>query len=343
MSKAFTPPTQDPLVSLESLVGSLRAAGEGTRLRVLSLLADGELNVSDLTDILAQSQPRISRHLKLMAEAGLIERHREGAWAFFRIAERTPAGALARLLAARLDPADPVVAADKARLAAVRAARSDAAQTYFNRHAAEWDRIRSLHVSDDQVETAVLDAIGPRPIRALLDLGTGTGRMLTLLAPRAQRVVGVDSNHAMLAVARANLESAGVRGAVLRQGDIYAPPVERNAFDLIVVHQVLHFLEDPARALREAAALLGPGGRIIVVDFAPHGLEFLREAHAHRRLGFERGQIEAWLGEAGLDAVSHRALAAPGDASDRLTVSLWVGRDRRVVTDLPSRSSQEVA
>ncbi|GGH27559.1 ArsR family transcriptional regulator [Alsobacter metallidurans] len=336
------PPTLAP-VSLDALVTALRAAGEDTRLRVLALLAEGELNVSDLTEILGQSQPRISRHLKLMAEAGLIERHREGAWAFFRIAERTPAGALARDLAERLDPADPVVAADKARLAAVRQARSEAAQTYFNRHAVEWDRIRSLHAADDEVEAAVLAAVGDKPIRALLDLGTGTGRMLALLAPRAARAVGVDSNHAMLAVARANMELAGIRGAELRQGDIYAPPVERGAFDLVVVHQVLHFLEDPPRALREASALLAPGGRLIVVDFAPHGLEFLREAHAHRRLGFAREQMEAWLAEAGLDALSYGELRAPGDEPDRLTVSLWVACDRRVITDIIPRASQEVA
>ncbi|PSC05077.1 ArsR family transcriptional regulator [Alsobacter soli] len=336
------PPPATP-VRLDDLVGFLRAAGEDTRLRVLALLADGELNVSDLTDILAQSQPRISRHLKLMVEAGLIERNREGAWAFFRIAGRTAAGALARSLVERLDPTDPVIAADKARLAAVRGARGEAAQAYFNRHAVEWDRIRSLHVSDAEVEAAVLAAVGDKPIRSLLDLGTGTGRMLALLAPKAARAVGVDSNHAMLAVARANMELAGVRGVELRQGDIYAPPVERGAFDVVVVHQVLHFLEDPPRALREAAATLSPGGRLIVVDFAPHGLEFLREAHAHRRLGFAREQIEGWLAEAGLEPASYRELAAPGSAPDRLTVSLWVGRDRRVVTDLPPRSNQEVA
>ena len=326
---------------LDAVVAALRAAGEETRLRLLALLADGELNVSDLTDILGQSQPRISRHLKLMAEAGLVERHREGAWAFFRLAERGAVADLARSLAARLDPADPVVGADRARLAAVRAARAAAAQAYFDRHAAEWDRIRSLHVADAEVERAVLEAIGERPVGTFLDLGTGTGRMLALVAPRAGRAVGVDTNHAMLAVARANLERAGIRRVELRQGDIYALPVERGAFDLVLIHQVLHFLDDPARAVREAAAALAPGGRLVVVDFAPHGLEFLREGHAHRRLGFAREQIAGWLADAGLVAEDYRALPAPAGTPDPLTVSLWLGRDPRVAAALPA--AKEVA
>jgi ubiquinone/menaquinone biosynthesis C-methylase UbiE/DNA-binding transcriptional ArsR family regulator len=329
----------DPL-SLEDLVSVLRAAGEDTRLRILALLAEGELSVSDLTDILGQSQPRISRHLKLMGEAGIVERNREGSWAFFRIAGRGAATVCALLQA--LDPADPVVETDRARLAAVRQARAAAAETYFSRHAAEWDRIRSLHVAEAVVESAILDAVGHDGVRAVLDLGTGSGRMLTLFAPMAARVVGVDQSHAMLAVARANLERAGLRRAELRQGDIYALPVERGSFDLVVVHQVLHFLEDPARALREAAAALAPGGRMVVVDFAPHDLEFLRESQAHRRLGFARDQVEAWLGKAGLAVVSHCDLAAPADVPEGLTVSIWVARDRRAVRPL-ARPGREVA
>ncbi|MCP8937163.1 metalloregulator ArsR/SmtB family transcription factor [Alsobacter sp. SYSU M60028] len=316
-------------IGLDALVASLRAAGEDTRLRILALLDQGELSVSDLTDILGQSQPRISRHLKLMAEAGLVVRHREGAWAFFRIADRDPAGQLARQIVGRVDPVDPVLAADRGRLAAVRSARAAVAQAYFDRHAAEWDRIRSLHVADDVVEAAILDCIGAEPVRALLDLGTGTGRLLALLAGRAGRLVGVDTNHAMLAVARANLERAGVIRAELRQGDIYALPVERGAFDLVLVHQVLHYLDDPGRAIREAALALAPGGKLVVVDFAPHGLEFLRERHAHRRLGFERAQVEAWFEDAGVEALDHRTLETAGEAGDKLTVSLWVGRGRR--------------
>jgi ubiquinone/menaquinone biosynthesis C-methylase UbiE/DNA-binding transcriptional ArsR family regulator len=316
-------------LALGDLLSGLRAAGEDTRLRLLALLAEGELTVSDLTDILGQSQPRISRHLKLMGEAGLLERHREGAWAFFKLAESGAGGALAHWIVERLDDSDPLLAADKARLAAVRAARTETAQLYFDRHAADWDRIRSLHAPDEAVEQAIRQAVGNEPVGSVLDLGTGTGRMLALLSPQAKRLTGVDANHAMLAVARANLEAAGLRRVELRQGDIHAPPVERDAFDLVMIHQVLHFLDDPARALREAAALLAPGGRILIVDFAPHGLEFLREAHAHRRLGFAHEQMRAWLAEAGLDCEREVDLAPPEADAERLTVSLWLGRDRR--------------
>ena len=330
-------------LNLSDALVALRAAGEETRLRVLALLAEGELSVSDLTDILGQSQPRISRHLKLLVEAGLVERHREGAWAFFRLADHGPAAPILRPILEALDRGEHQVAADRGRLAAVRAQRGQAAQSFFAQLAPEWDRLRSLHAPEDAVEAAILDALGPKPIRALLDLGTGTGRMLQLLAPRAAKVVGLDASHAMLSVARANLQKAGLSRAELRQGDIYAPPLERDSFDLIVIHQVLHYLDDPARALREAASLLAAGGRVLVVDFAPHGLEFLREAQAHRRLGFAREQMAGWLGEAGLDCALVRELAPPSGETGKLTVSLWLGQDRRAVADWPRLPSREVA
>ncbi len=327
------------------LLAGLRAAGEETRLRILALLAEGELSVSDLTDILGQSQPRISRHVKLMAEAGLVRRTREGAFAFFRLADGA-GGGLAQWLAARLDGSDPVLMADRSRLIAVREARAQAAQNYFSRMAGDWDRLRSLHASDEAVEAGVLAALGGGPLGSVLDLGTGTGRILSLVAPRASRAVGVDASHAMLQVARANLEAAKSAGhhhgrIELRQGDIHALPFERNSFDVVIVHQVLHFLDDPARALRESAAALAPGGQLIVVDFAPHELEFLRSEHAHRRLGFAGGQVAGWLAEAGLDCDLTTAIAAtqPQDAppTDSLTVMLWRGRDRRAKGDSANR------
>jgi ubiquinone/menaquinone biosynthesis C-methylase UbiE len=303
----------------------LRAAAEETRLRILALLAAGELSVSDLTDILGQSQPRISRHLKLLVEAGVVERHREGAWAFFRLVEER--SALVAPLIAGLDAAQPPLSEDFARLEAVRAQRAEAAQAFFARLAPKWDRVRSLHVPEATVEAAVLDVLGDRPIGNLVDLGTGTGRMLGLLAGRAARAVGLDSNHAMLSVARANLERLGLSRVDLRQGDIHAPPFGRAGFDLVVVHQVLHYLDDPARALREAARLVAPGGRLLVVDFAPHDLEFLRESQAHRRLGFAPEQVTGWLDDAGLPHVTTRDLAPTGEVEDPLTVTLWLATD----------------
>jgi ArsR family transcriptional regulator len=330
--------------TLDETLGILRAAAEETRLRILALLLDGELSVSDLTDILGQSQPRISRHLKLLVEAGLVERHREGAWAFFRLTDRGIAARILRPLLEGLDRSDHTLQEDRSRLDAVRSQRAQVAQSFFARLAPEWDRIRSLHAPESSVEAAVVDALGPKPIRDLADLGTGTGRMLQLLAPRVARAVGLDASHAMLSVARANLERAGLRSVELRQGDIYAPPFARNSFDLIVIHQVLHYLDDPARAIREAGRLVAPGGRILVVDFAPHSLEFLRERQAHRRLGFAREQVAGWLDEAGLDCLLTRELAPPQKGEEQLTVSLWLGQDRRVVTDFPlSQHNREVA
>ena len=279
----------------DALNAALKAAGEATRLRVLALVAEAELTVSDLTDILRQSQPRISRHLKLLVEAGLVERFREGAWAFFRLAEAGGSAELARALVARLDPKDPMVMRDRERLTAVRRARADAAQAYFRSHAAQWDRIRKLHVTDEAVEGAISDALADKPFRSLLDLGTGTGRILELFGPNIERGLGIDMSLDMLLLARARLERAGLRNCSVRQGDIYDLPVPANSFDVVVIHQVLHFLDDGGRAIREAARVLAPSGRLVVVDFAPHDLEFLREEHAHRRLGFAGETVAQWM------------------------------------------------
>ena len=333
-----------PPADLATLLAALEAAGEGTRLRLLALLGEAELTVTELVTILGQSQPRISRHLKLMVEAGLIDRHREGAWAFFLLNTHGAAGDLARSIVERLDRADPVLAADAARLAEVRAARAAQASRYFAAQAGNWDAIRSLHVPEARVEAAVRALVGRAPVHAFLDLGTGTGRMLELIAPFATRAVGVDQSPAMLSLARARVEAAGLRQVSLRQGDIYAVPVERDGYDLVLVHQVLHFLDDPARALREAARTLRPGGRLVVIDFAPHGEEFLRADHAHRRLGFEREEVEGFLRDAGLDTVTHQVLAPARGEAGKLTVSLWLARDRRVLADSPPRSlTREVA
>ncbi len=320
-----------PSLGFHALLAGLQAAGEETRLRILCLLEAAELTVSELVAILGQSQPRVSRHLRLLVEAGLATRQREGAWAFFRLAE--PGGTLARQWLRRLDPADPVVNADRVRLDIAREARRKQAAAYFAARAADWDQIRALHAPEERVEAALIAIIGDRPFRNLLDLGTGTGRMLELLAPRAARVVGVDQSAAMLALARARIDQAGLRHVSLRQGDIYAPPVERDAYDLVVIHQVLHFLDDPARALAEAARALAPGGRLAVVDFDAHGQEFLRDEFAHRRLGFAVDEIEGYLAEAGLAAIrAERVPPGEGEAG-KLTVALWIAEDPRVISD----------
>ncbi len=338
LKPSYGPP---PTMSFEALLAGLEAAGEVTRLRLIGLLCEAELTVSELVAILGQSQPRVSRHLKLLVEAGLAERQREGAWAFYRLADQS--GAFARALIARIDPADATLAADRARLALAREARRKQAAAYFAERAADWDSIRVLHAPEERVEAAILAMIGDKPIRALLDLGTGTGRMLELVAPLAERAVGVDQSPAMLALARSRIDQSGLRNVQLRQGDIYAPPVERDGYDLVVIHQVLHFLDDPARALSEAARALRPGGRLLAVDFAAHGEEYLREHYAHRRLGFTTEEIETFLTEAGLCPVETRLVAPQAGEPGKLTVALWLARDPRVISDEFPKTAMELA
>lgn len=310
----------------QALVTALKAAAEPTRLRILLLLSGGELSVKDLTRVLGQSQPRISRHLKLLAEAGLVERVREGSWAYFHLAHRSVAASLARTLIEAVDDADGVIERDRTRLEGLRGERVEAAQAFFRAHAAEWDRIRSLHVDEAEVEAAMLDALGSGPFRSLVDLGTGTGRILELFAGRYEEAIGIDASPPMLAYARAKLDRLRSARAQVRQGDILNLPLDDRSADAVVMHQVLHFLADPARAIREAARLLAPGGQLLIVDFAPHELEFLRDSFAHVRLGLARDAVAQWLGEAGLIERRVRELAPPAidNPDHRLTVTIWL-------------------
>lgn len=337
---AGTPPARGGAESagalaLEQLEAVLKAAGESTRLRMLALLARGELTVKDLTRVLGQSQPRISRHLRLLVEAGLVERTREGSWAYFRLGH-TGVARLARDLVRHLSADDATLERDLARADAVKRARAEAAQAFFRAHAREWDAIRRLHVAEDQVETAMRTALGEGPFELLVDIGTGTGRILELFADRARRGLGFDINRDMLAYARAKLERARLDHCQVRQGDLYSLPLADGEADAVVIHQVLHFLDDPGPALQEAARVLRPGGRLLVVDFAPHELEHLREAFAHQRLGFAAEEMEQWILQAGLAPLACHHLA-PGRGADagKLTVSLWLAM-RPQVDDLAS-------
>jgi ubiquinone/menaquinone biosynthesis C-methylase UbiE len=318
-------------IAFDDMNATLKAAGEETRLRILALLAGAELTVSELTEILRQSQPRISRHLKLLSEARLVERFREGSWAFFRSTERGAEAELVRRLVQQLDPTDPIIARDHERLADVRATRVAAAQDYFRDHAAEWDRIRRLHAADEAVEAEIRALLGDRPFRSLLDLGTGTGRILELFGPQIERGLGIDLSHDMLAFARSRLDHAGIRNCSVRQGDIFDLAVPRDSFDVVIIHQVLHFLDDGGRAIREAARVLRPNGRLLIIDFAPHALEFLRDEHAHRKLGFAPETVAHWLEQAGLQGVVHRSLGPEPGSEGQIAVSLWLAHDPRMI------------
>ncbi len=316
----------DARMSVELDVGieTLKAISEESRLRILAVMGEGEVTVTDLTEILGQSQPRVSRHLRVLVDAGLISKSREGSWAFFRLVDG-PQGDLVRAALERIDGDDAVLAGDRQRLHLARRRRAEAANEYFEQIAPIWDEERALHAAPATVEAAILDVLGDGPLGRVLDIGTGTGRMLQLLGGRADRVVGLDASHSMLSVARANLERGPHRNWELRQGDVYCPPLDPASFDLVVIHQVLHYLDDPDRAIAEARRLLTPGGRLLVVDFAPHHHEFLRAA-AHRRLGFAHDHVR--------DAFDHAGLACtaivdvdPPDRGDGLTVTAWLGRD----------------
>ena len=306
---------------MPEILASLKAAGETTRLRLLALCARGELTVSELTRILGQSQPRVSRHLKLLCDAGLLDRAREGSSVFYRLAQRGDGAHIARALLALLPHDDSLFMRDGQRLSSVAAERRESAARYFRENAEKWDAVRSLYVDEAEVERALLGLVKAPEGAELIDVGTGTGRMLNVLAPKVGHAVGVDLSREMLAVARANLERANLGNCVVRQGDMYNLPFAPASFDIATIHQVLHFADRPADVVAEAARVLKPGGQMLIVDFAPHDLEYLREEHAHRRLGFTDGQVRDWCQGAKLDLVETARLDG-----DPLTVCIWQAR-----------------
>jgi ubiquinone/menaquinone biosynthesis C-methylase UbiE/DNA-binding transcriptional ArsR family regulator len=313
--------------AMEELLASLKAAAESTRIRILFVLSHGELNVSELTYVLGQSQPRVSRHLKLMTEAGLLTRHKEGNWVLFRLRDEGLAGALGRALVDMLSTSNALLSGDVARIEEVKRQRDEKAAAYFSANAPSWSQLRSLHVDEQSVEDAMQQLVGTDRIGTLVDLGTGTGRVLELFATQATQLHGIDSSREMLAIARTALEKNKLRHAQLRQSDIYALPLPDQFADVVTIHQVMHFLDEPQKALLEARRILKFDGKLLIVDFAPHDLEEMREEHAHRRLGVSGEQMTAWLARANLSLVQHAVLDPPW-LKDRkgLTVSLWLAK-----------------
>jgi len=319
----------------------LRAAGDSTRLRLLLLLREAELTVSELTEIVGQSQPRVSRHLRLLCEANLLHRFKEGSWVFYRSADRGGPAQLAELLGTLADRAAEPFQSDRRRLEAVRGARQEAAAAFFKANAADWERIRALHAPEQDVESAILDTVRALPRESVLDAGTGTGRMLELLAPQIRQGTGVDVSADMLVIARDRLERIGARHCQIRLADIHRLPFPTGTlvqgFDLAIFHQVLHYLEDPQSAVIEAARVLQPEGRVLIVDFAPHDLEFCRSELAHRRLGFSDEEVRGWFDAAGLKHALTRSVAA--GQSGKLTVKLWLGAKSAVPSARRARAA----
>ena len=307
---------------MRTVLAIFRALADPTRLRILALLRAMELSVGELAQVLGQSQPRVSRHVKILTDAGLAERRKEGRWVFLGLGDPARVGPLFAAIDGwtAQSAGDHWAVADIARLAAVRADRALAAEQYFEAHAAEWDAIRSLHVAESEVEAAIRRVLAVQPIGRLVDIGTGTGRMIELFGLQAESALGIDRSPEMLRLARSKITQAGLERADLRQGDIYALPLASESADTVILHQVLHYAQQPVAAVAEAARLLAPGGRLLIADFAPHEREELRSRDAHARLGFADDQIATWFVAAGLE-VAHVEELRGGE----LTVKLWLG------------------
>jgi ubiquinone/menaquinone biosynthesis C-methylase UbiE len=308
---------------MTAAIDVFRALADPTRLRIVSLLRKMELSVGELAQVLGQSQPRVSRHVKILCDAGVAERRREGSWVFLGPDKTERSRALFQAIDSLQGAVDLWTVADQARLIAVRADRTRAAERYFSSHAEEWDAIRSLHVPESAVEAAMLSALGDAPLGHLVDVGTGTGRMIELFGPRADVVTGIDRSPDMLRLARAKLNDVDAGRVTLRLGEIEALPLEAGSADTVVLHQVLHYLSAPEASIAEIGRIMAAGARLLIVDFAPHELEELRDDHAHARLGFSDEQIMQWFTAARIDCDLSSELVGRA-----LTVKLWRGVKR---------------
>jgi ubiquinone/menaquinone biosynthesis C-methylase UbiE len=329
------------------LLNIMRALADPTRMRITLLIRRLELSVSEVVQILGQSQPRVSRHIKILAEAGLAERRREGAWVFLRPGPMLSSAAIEPLFSLPGTEDSRAVLRDLERLKEVRAARTQMAAAYFDAQAAEWDQIRSLHVAEAEVEAAMEAILDEAPIGRVLDIGTGTGRMIELFAGGADRFVALDNSVEMLRLARAKL--AGLSGTApdsvnvqahtdIVLGDFNALPFADGSFDTILLHQVLHYAQHPESAIAEAARVLAPGGRLLIVDFAAHDLEELRSIHAHARLGFTDDSIGRAFTAAGLATARTDTLAG-----GKLAVKIWLGERGQGASQQPQPKLKAVA
>ena len=308
---------------MDQLVDALKAVGEPTRLRIVVALESCELTVSEICTVLGQTQPRVSRHLRLLTDAGLLHRHAEGTSAYYGLRPYPESRSLYDAIAPFIDRSTPILERDQTRLETVRAARAEHAASYFSQVADDWDELREMHAPTAEVEAAMLAAISEPKVDTLLDIGTGTGRILELFADRTKQGLGIDSSRQMLGVARARIDDDQLNHLTVRHGDIFDLDVEPNSQDVVILHHVLHFLIDPANALEVASRVLAPGGTLLIVDFGEHGLERLRTEHAHSHLGFAERDVRRWCTSLGLKAATAQHFLPPTDSDDALTVTLW--------------------
>ncbi|MEM7195781.1 MAG: metalloregulator ArsR/SmtB family transcription factor [Pseudomonadota bacterium] len=308
---------------MQELLTALRAAGEHTRLRILNLLRDSELTVSELVNILDQSQPRVSRHLKLLCDAGLLERYQDGAWVFHRLSDSGSAAEIGRGIMQLMDGDDEQIQRDSERLESIKAANAERADSYFKQNAQEWDEIRRHTVADEDVENRLAALLTTTGTETLLDVGTGTGRILTLLADRIGQGIGIDQSREMLEVARQNLGQNNITNCICKRADARNLPLSSSSVNIVIIHQVLHYLDQPEVAVREAARVMQTNSQMMVIDFLPHDLEFLRQEHAHRRLGFSEKTVAQWCSNTGLRLLDCEILQRERSGSDSLAVAIW--------------------
>jgi len=327
-------------LKIEDLTTVLRTAGEAQRLRILALCADDDLSVSELTKILGLSQPSVSRHLRSLSDTGLLQRHQEGSWAYFHFPRAGTAAEIARLLVGWMDENCPLLVRDRRRLEDIRQERATRSERYFRDNAQRWDQIRALYVEEERIEAAIGNLTDGLSIGKMLDIGTGTGRMLQLFANQVQEAVGIDLSHNMLSFARVNLSQPQFSRCSVRHSDMYSLPFDTPSFDLITLHMVLHFADRPQDVIAEAARVIMTDGHLLIVGFAPHDRQELIEKHAHLRLGVDTDEVNSW-------ALTHdftiiKSLTLP---EGQLTVNLWLlrkNRPQRLTTDNPTQTSREV-
>src|SRR6056297_1482280 len=288
---------------MNSILDAFKAIADPSRLRLLALCARGELTVTELTEVVGQSQPRVSRHLKVLCAAGLLDRFREQNWVYYRLPLGGSGAQLARNLVRLLPGDDPALRLDRERLERIFARR--AAQV---RRSAPGDAVPT----PAGVDARITDLMAGEALGELLDIGTGTGRMLRLLGVSADMAVGIDISREMLVLARSNLHAAGLDHLSVRQGNMYQLRFADESFDTVTIDQVLYQADQPADVLREAARVLRPGGRLLLVEFLTGADAVEEAAAAPGALSITRSRLASWCADAGLQPeVAEQLTARP--------------------------------